>query len=157
MQRTDAVRQHIAGFDVNALNTPKKIMKLAKVCSLAVLCLAASVAPAWVAAQQPAAPAQTPAPPPPQMENLNEVDAPEVIIKTPSEERQKTITERREQGKVTEDKVESKNSTYYLHPKTIGTSVTGAADSGPATNPTWNIKEFDWGGKKKAKAAADAQ
>jgi hypothetical protein len=132
-------------------------MKLTKVCSFAVLCIAASVAPAWVAAQQPAQPpAAAPAPPPPEMENLNEVEAPEVTIKTPQEQREKTITEKREQGKVTEVKVEGKNSTYYLRPKTIGTSVTGAADSAPQTNPTWNIKEFDWGGKKKPKTAADA-
>jgi hypothetical protein len=129
-------------------------MKIAKVCSFAVLCIAAGAAPAWVAAQQPAQPpAAATAPPPPEMENLNEVEAPEVTIQTPAEQREKTITETREQGKVTEVKVESKNSTYYLRPKAIGTPVTGAADSAPPTNPTWNIKEFDWGGKKQPNPA----
>ncbi|HEY4318391.1 MAG TPA: DUF2782 domain-containing protein [Herbaspirillum sp.] len=127
-------------------------MKIAKICSFAVLCIAAGAAPAWVAAQQPGQPpAAAPAPPPPEMENLNEVEAPSVTIQTPQEQREKTITEKREGGKVTEVKVESKNSTYYLRPKPIGTPVTGAADSAPQTNPTWNVKEFDWGGKKQPK------
>ena len=134
----------------------KNIMKLSKILPSAVLCIAgiagiATVtAPVWVFAQQPAqAPSNAPAPPPPEMENLNEVEAPTVIIKTPQEERQKTITETKQQGRVTEVKVDGPTSTYYLRPKTIGTSVTGAADSGPQTNPTWNVKSFDWGGKKK--------
>jgi hypothetical protein len=127
-------------------------MKLTKICSFAVLCIAAGAAPAWVAAQQPAQPPLAPVPPPPEMENLNEVEAPAVTIQTPQEQREKTITEKREGGKVTEVKVESKNSTYYLRPKPIGTPVTGAADSAPQTNPTWNVKEFDWGGKKQPKS-----
>jgi hypothetical protein len=130
----------------------KNIMKLSKFCSFAVLSIAASVAPALAIAQQETAPV----PPPPQMENLNEVEAPSVTIQTPSEQRQKTITEKRDQGRVTEVKVEGPNSTYYLRPRTTGTSITGAADSPPQTNPQWQIKEFDWGGKKKAKPAPDA-
>ena len=133
----------------------QEIMKLTKICTIAVLSIAAGAAPAWVAAQQPAQPpAAAPAPPPPEMENLNEVEAPSVTIQTPQEQREKTITEKHEGGKVTEVKVQSKNSTYYLRPKTVGTSITGAADSAPQTNPTWNIKEFDWGGKKPQKNPA---
>jgi hypothetical protein len=127
-------------------------MKLSKFCSFAVLSIAAGIAPALALAQQ----VNAPAPPPPEMENLNEVEAPGVTIQTPGEQRQKTITEKREQGRVTEVKVDGPSSTYYLRPRTTGTSITGAADSPPQTNPQWQIKEFDWGGKKKAKAAADA-
>ncbi|MDB5992157.1 MAG: hypothetical protein JWQ10_3560 [Herbaspirillum sp.] len=126
-------------------------MKLSKFCSFAVLSIAAGVAPAWVIAQE----VNTPAPPPPQMENLNEVEAPSVTIQTPSEQRQKTITEKKEQGRVTEVKVEGPSSTYYLHPPApgAGVSMTG---SPILVTPQWKIKEFDWGGKKKSKTADNA-
>lgn len=124
-------------------------MKLSKFCSFAVLSIAAGAAPAWVIAQD----MNTPAPPPPQMENLNEVEAPSVTIQTPSEQKEKTITEKREQGRVTEIKVDGPSSTYYLHPPGPNVPMTG----GPVqTNPQWKIKEFDWGGKKKSKTADNA-
>jgi hypothetical protein len=132
--------------------TTKNIMKLSKICSFAVLSIAAG-APAWAAAQQPA----NPGPPPPRLEKLEEVEAPAVTAKKPGEDNtEKAITEKREQGRVTEVKVHSGGSTYYLRPKNVGTSQPGDAESGPPTGAQWNIKEFDWGGKKKPKTAADA-
>jgi Protein of unknown function (DUF2782) len=124
-------------------------MKLSRFCSFAVLSIAAGAAPAWVIAQE----VNTPAPPPPQMENLNEVDAPSVTIQTPSEQRQKTITETRQQGRVNEVKVDGPTSTYYLHPASPSTPISG---SPVLVTPQWKIKEFDWGGKKKAKTADNA-
>jgi len=133
-------------------------MKLSKICSFAALCIAAGAAPSWVAAQEPPAqaPAKDVAPPPPRIENLQEVEAPSVTIQTPSEKREKKITETREQGKVTEVKVEGPNSTYYLRPKTLGNEMPGEAMGGHQTNPQWKIKEFDWGRKPEKKAPSDA-
>lgn len=94
------------------------------------------------------------APPPPRLEKLEEVDAPGVTITQPGEVQKKdSITEKREQGQVTEVKVESSGSTYYLRPRNVGSSQPGDAQSGPPTNAQWSIKEFDWGGKKKKPTA----
>jgi hypothetical protein len=98
-----------------------------------------------------AAGAQTPPPStPPKLERLEEVpDAP--ITVTPKSESEKSVTEKREQGRVTEIKVKSGKSTYYLKPNNpTGTVMPGDAMSGTATRGAqWRVTEFDIGGKKK--------
>jgi hypothetical protein len=127
-------------------------MKLSKACSYAALCIAAGAAPTWVLAQQ----ASGNPGPPPRLENLEEGEPPAVTIKKPGEDTPpNSITETRQQGRVTEVKVQSGGSTYYLRPKTVGTAQPGDVQNGPPTNAQWKIKDFDWGGSKK-KPPSDA-
>jgi hypothetical protein len=94
------------------------------------------------------------APPPPELQTLDEGEPPAVTIKKPGEGTSSgnKIEERRDHGQTKEIKVQSGPSTYYLKPKQqLGSSTPGDAQSGPPTNAQWQIKEFDWGGKKKPK------
>jgi len=130
-------------------------MNLSQVWSKAVLAAAIAAAAGFasplVLAQ--AAPAAT-APPPPELQTLEEGEPPAVTIRKPGEEQGSgnSITERRDHGQTKEVKVKSGPSTYYLKPKEqLGSSTPGDAQSGPPTGAQWQIKEFDWGGKKKPK------
>ncbi|WP_034299658.1 hypothetical protein [Herbaspirillum sp. RV1423] len=99
-----------------------------------------------------------PAPPPPELQTLEEGEPPAVTIKKPGEEEGSgnSITERRDHGQTKEVKVKSGPSTYYLKPKEqLGSSVPGDVQSGPPTGAQWQIKEFDWGSKKKKPEATD--
>ena len=114
---------------------------------------AASLAPAW--AQQ-SAPTNV-APPPPELQNLEEGAPPAVTIKKQGDEPSSgnSVTERRDHGNTTEIKVHSGPSTYYLKPQQqVGTALPGDAQSGPPTPAQWVIKEFDWGGSKAPKDPA---
>jgi len=94
------------------------------------------------------------APPPPELQKLEEGEAPAVTIRKPGEERTNgnSINERRDHGQTKEIKVQSGPSTYYLKPKEqVGSAMPGDAQSGPPTGAQWKIKEFDMGGKKKQK------
>jgi len=96
------------------------------------------------------------APPPPELQKLEEGEAPAVTIKKPGDERTNgnSITERRDHGQTKEVKVQSGPSTYYLKPKEqVGSAMPGDAQSGPPTAAQWKIKEFDMGGKKKPEKA----
>ena len=95
-----------------------------------------------------------PAPPPPELQTLEEGEPPAVTIKKPGEEQGSgnSITERRDHGQTKEVKVKSGPSTYYVKPtQQLGSSTPGDAQSGPPSGAQWQIKEFDWGGKKKPK------
>jgi len=95
-----------------------------------------------------------PAPPPPELQTLEEGEPPAVTIKKPGEEQGSgnSITERRDHGQTKEVKVKSGTSTYYVKPtQQLGGSTPGDVQSGPPSGAQWQIKEFDWGGKKKAK------
>jgi hypothetical protein len=90
------------------------------------------------------------APPPPRMEQLEEMtdDAVPTAI-TPRVDSPTTITERREQGRVTEIKVNSNGSTYYLRPNSpSGSSLPGDMTSGNNRGPQWTLFEFDMGSTK---------
>lgn len=92
-----------------------------------------------------------PAPPPPELQSLEEGEPPAVTIRKPGEEQGggNSITERRDHGQTTEVKVKSGPSTYYLKPRAqVGSSTPGDVQSGPPTGAQWQIKEFDWGSKK---------
>ncbi|MEA5097830.1 MAG: DUF2782 domain-containing protein [Burkholderiaceae bacterium] len=104
--------------------------------------LAVSVLPA--AAQEPAN-----APPPPQLETLDESEQPAITIRKPDADKNE-ITERREQGRVKEVKVKSGGSTYYLKPKGAAGGPPDDAHEGNISVPMWVIKEFDVGQKTEA-------
>ncbi len=97
------------------------------------------------------------APPPPQLEKLEEGEAPAVTIRKPDQERK--ITEKRAPGgKVTEVKVTSGKSTYYLKPNDpAGSALPGDAQSNTARPAQWKVKEFDLVRTPEAKEAEAAE
>ncbi|WP_211460794.1 DUF2782 domain-containing protein [Collimonas silvisoli] len=120
-------------------------MNKSKVWQLLAVCIASLATPLLVNAQQSAQqPAKNAAPPPPELQKLEEGEAPAVTIRKPGVGPAE-ITQKREQGKVTEVKVTSGGSTYYVKPQ----SQAGAlqpSDS-PVRGAQWQVKEFDLGQK----------
>src|SRR5438876_884154 len=128
-------------------------MNNSKVWQLATVCIAFLATPLLTQAQQ--APRAS-APPPPELQHLEEGEAPSITIRKP-EGGQGNITEKREQGRVTEIKVQKGGSTYYLKPQqVVGTSVPGDTPSSPARGAQWQVKEFDLG-QKQRKEGVDEQ
>lgn len=117
----------------------------------ALLCLAGFGAP--VAGAYAQAPSAQPAPPPPELEKLEEGEPPAVTIRKPGDAATtgNSIKEQRDHGQTKEIEVKSGPSTYYLHPgqRNVGGSTPGDAQSGPPTSAQWKVGEFDWGVKKK--------
>ncbi|HEY8608750.1 MAG TPA: DUF2782 domain-containing protein [Noviherbaspirillum sp.] len=108
--------------------------------ALAAACIAAyAISTPALAQKQPGADA----PPPPQMEKLEEGEEPAVTIRQP--EQQKRIEEKRGPGgKVTEVKVTTGGSTYYLKPNDqAGSALPGEAQSNTARAAQWEVKTFD--------------
>jgi hypothetical protein len=90
---------------------------------------------------------------PPKLEKLEEGAAPAVTIRG-SESGQKMI-QKREQGRVTEVKVKSGNSTYYLKPNVpAGSAVPGDAQSDTTRPAQWKVLEFDLQREQDKKEAA---
>ncbi|WP_075255901.1 hypothetical protein [Herbaspirillum camelliae] len=123
--------------------------------SLAAVLLCASAglaAPLAVAQPAPAGVAAQPAPPPPELEKLEEGEPPAVTIRKPGEDSRNqgnSIKEQRDHGQVKEIEVKSGPSTYYLRPnQNVGSSTPGDTQSGPPTSAQWKVGEFDWGVKK---------
>lgn len=119
-------------------------------------CTAALATPLLAQAQQPAS---NNAPPPPQLERLEEGAAPEITIRKPEQER--TITEKRAPGgAVKEVKVTTGKSTYYLKPNNQPGSQPGAIPGDGQSNanraPQWKVKEFDLSPKTKEATAEQA-
>lgn len=107
--------------------------------NIAVLAAIAAI-PLCSVAQEPGVP------PPPQLEQLDDDDQSAITIRKPDAERE--ITERREQGRVTEVKVRSGKSTYYLHPnEPAGSAMRGDAQSDTVRPAEWVVHEFDFGRK----------
>ena len=103
-----------------------------------------------------AAGAQTPSSAPPKLEKIDEAgDAPITVTGKPDSE--KKITEKREQGKVTEVKVKSGKSTYYVKPNApAGSAQPGDLTGNANRGPQWKVMEFDLGKKKKTPQEQDA-
>ncbi|MEC5160882.1 hypothetical protein ACFDR9_002375 [Janthinobacterium sp. CG_23.3] len=103
-----------------------------------------------------AAGAQTPSSAPPKLEKLDESGDAPITVTAPAE---KKITEKREQGKVTEVKVTTGKSTYYVKPNTpAGSAVPGDLTGSANRGPQWKVMEFGPGKKKqdpKEQEAAD--
>jgi hypothetical protein len=125
-------------------------MRAFKICHILTICVAAFATPLTVSAQQP----NGDAPPPPKLEPLEEGEAPPITIRKP-EERAKIEEKRAPGGKVTEIKVTSGNSTYYLKPNDpVGFAAPGDGESPPARGAQWEVMEFDLGGSRQVKQAA---
>lgn len=127
----------------------------------ALLCVSAGLAaPLAVAQQPPAGIAAQPAPPPPELEKLEEGEPPAVTIRKPGDDGSSSgnsIKEQRDHGETKEIEVKSGPSTYYMRPnKNHGGSTPGDAQSAPATSAQWKVGEFDWGVKKKPQQDGDA-
>lgn len=81
---------------------------------------------------------------PPQLEKLEEGQAPAVTIRGSKPQTQ--ITEKREQGKVTSVKVTTGGSTYYLKPnEPAGSALPGDGQSDTTRGAQWKVMEFDLG------------
>ena len=123
-------------------------MNKSKVWQLLAICIASIATPVLVNAQQPP---QTVAPPPPELQKLDEGEAPAVTIRKPGEG-PADITEKREQGRVTEVKVNSGGSTYSVKPQSQAGTL--GPNDGPVRGAQWQIKEFDLGQKPRKEGEA---
>lgn len=85
-------------------------------------------------------------PPAEELELIDETEQPTITIRKPDATRE--ITERREHGAVTEIRVQTGISTYYLFPNNpLGSSFRDA--SSRVVRPAlWRVHEFDMTGKK---------
>jgi hypothetical protein len=118
---------------------------------LTIVAVAACVLPPFAMAQEPAKPSQ-----PPKLEKLEEGEQPAITIPGKSDSERK-ITQKKEKGKVTEVKVKSGKSTYYLKPNDpAGSAVRGDAQSNEIRGAQWEVKQFDLGRKKQAAAKEDS-
>jgi hypothetical protein len=101
-------------------------------------CIAAFSLPPLASAQPQSAPAA-----PPNLEKLEEGEAPAVTIESPQSNNR--IVEKRERGQVTSIRVESGNSTYYVQPSTPASSAAyGGIHRNTTRAPQWQIFEFNW-------------
>ncbi|NUU03227.1 hypothetical protein [Herbaspirillum robiniae] len=125
----------------------------------ALLCLAGLASP-LAGAQTPPGIVAQPAPPPPELEKLEEGEPPAVTIRKPGDQGNSggnSIKEQRDHGQTKEIEVHSGPSTYYMRPnKNLGGSTPGDAQSAPPTSAQWKVGEFDWGVKKKPQQDGDA-
>jgi hypothetical protein len=86
---------------------------------------------------------------PPQLETLEEGEEPAVTIRPP--EQRRSVSEKRAAGgMLTEIRVESGNSTYYMQPDRIGDNQPGSL-----RGPQWEIFRFDLKRRDEAVKAAD--
>jgi hypothetical protein len=125
------------------------------------LCASASLAaPLAFAQPAPAGLAAQPAPPPPELEKLEEGEPPAVTIRKPGEDSRtqgNSIKERRDHGQTKEIEVKSGPSTYYVRPNPqLGGSTPGDAQSPPPSSAQWKVGEFDWGVKKPQEGDTDS-
>jgi len=87
-------------------------------------------------------PASAQSTPAPQLNALDDNEAPAITIRKPDNERE--ITEKREQGKVKEVRVQRGKNVYYLKPnEPAGSALPGDAQSNATRAPQWVVKEFD--------------
>lgn len=106
---------------------------------LVAACIAISVSPLPASAQQ-----GTDAPPPPQLEKLEEGEPPATPARGPDQPRSVVTEKRAYGGRVTEIEVQSGGSKYYLQPNAQGgSSLPGDMDSNRMRGPQWRVKEFD--------------
>ncbi|WP_019139533.1 DUF2782 domain-containing protein [Noviherbaspirillum massiliense] len=127
-------------------------MRTLKVWSLVLVCLAAR--PLIADAQQP----DGKAPPPPQLENLEEgEEAPAITIRKP-EGGSRSEEKRAPGGKVTEIKVSSGGSTYYLKPNDqAGSAAPGDIQGSMMRAAQWEILTFDLGRPEQSQPVEDAE
>ncbi|MFC7517749.1 DUF2782 domain-containing protein [Herbaspirillum sp. GCM10030257] len=94
-----------------------------------------------------------PAPRPPQLQPLEEGEEPAVTIRPP-DNKGKIDEKRAPGGRVTEIKVTSGGSTYYLKPDVAaGSALPGDAQNSGLRAAQWEVLEFDLSRSKDAKEA----
>ncbi|MDQ7969923.1 MAG: DUF2782 domain-containing protein [Oxalicibacterium faecigallinarum] len=123
-------------------------MRTSKLWSFLALSAAVLTTPVVVHAQATSPSANTPAPP--QTMRLEEGEAPAVTINPPSTE--KSITEKRELGKVKEVKVQTGRTTYYAKPIDPAGAMRGDGQSDNTQPVQFKVGEF---GPPKDKPAAE--
>ncbi|MES2299827.1 MAG: hypothetical protein V4582_22500 [Pseudomonadota bacterium] len=98
----------------------------------------------------------TPSSAPPKLERIEDgSDTPITVTAKPGSD--KKITEKREQGKVTEVKVKSGKSEYTMKPNTpAGNGQPGDVQSNATRAPQWQVMEFNLNKKKKEEASKEA-
>lgn len=98
--------------------------------------------------------AQASKPVPPTMQRLEEGEAPAVTIR--KSDGGKKVTEKREQGVVTEVQVQSGKSNYKLKQSAgAGNAAAGDAQSNTVRAAQFTVKEFDFGRKPVAEKKED--
>jgi hypothetical protein len=113
-------------------------MRTFRYCSVVFACIAVFVLPLPAAAQQGSVDAI-----PPQLEKLEEGEAPAAIARSP--EATSRIIEKRERGQVTSIRVESGNSTYYVKPNSpVSSAFASDAQHNATRAAQWQILQFDW-------------
>lgn len=99
--------------------------------------------------------AQAPAKSPP-LEKIEEIGD-DAITVTGKPDSEKKITEKREQGKVTEVQVNTGRSSYSVKPNTpVGNAMPGDMTGSANRGPQWKVMEFDLGKKNKNQKEQDA-
>lgn len=124
------------------------MLRTSTVWKAAFLCLLAHASGAF--AQQAASSA------PPKLERIEEgSDTPITVTAKPKAE--KKLTEKKEQGKVTEVQVQSGKSHYIMKPNTpAGSSLPGDGTAAKVRAPQWQVLEFDIGKKKQKEKEEEA-
>ena len=122
-------------------------MRTSTLLHICAVCISAQMLSAQLLPAYAQAPTKNVAPPPPKLEKLEEGEQPAITIAPPDSGTK--ITEKHEQGKVTEVKVKSGKSTYYLKPNDpAGSAARGDLESDQIRAAQWPILEFDLGRKK---------
>jgi hypothetical protein len=100
--------------------------------------------------------AQQPSSAPPKLERIEEgSDTPITVTSKPKAEQK--VTEKKEQGKVTEVHVQSGKSKYVMKPNTpAGAALPGDGLSAKVRAPQWQVMEFDIGKKKQKEKEEEA-
>jgi hypothetical protein len=100
-------------------------------------------------------PSSSPSSAPPKLERIEDgSDTPITVTAKPGNE--KKITEKREQGKVTEVKVKSGKSEYTMKPNTpAGNGQPGDVQSNAVRAPQWEVMQFNLNKKKKSEQQAE--
>ncbi len=124
------------------------MLRTSTVWKVTFLCLLAHASSAF--AQQAASSA------PPKLERIEEgSDTPITVTAKPKAD--KKLTEKKEQGKVTEVQVQSGKSHYIMKPNTpAGAALPGDGLSAKVRAPQWQVLEFDIGKKKQKEKEEEA-
>lgn len=152
--------QHDTGVDA-ALQLPFATMRrlvllirfdhsMRSLSSIAVFAWSATLLTAAVAQQS------TEAPAPPQLETLEEGEPPAITIRKPGGDDGQQITQTKKGGRVTEIRVKTGGSTYYLKPNDpAGSALPGDAQAPVIRPPQWEVLEFDLTRQKEEAEQAD--
>lgn len=97
------------------------------------------------------------APPPPQLEPLEEGEAPSVTINAPQTPQTGVAQKRAPGGKIIETTVTTGNKTYYLRPNDqMGSAASGDMQGSSTRAAQWEVLNFDFRSEKEKQNAADA-